>query len=140
MDQGEHSSKEGGPPEKRYPDYMMPIASSLPDRHQRFAELREEMLVNYGYQTARAYRADIEDIHDWAEARGLDVLALTEPEIRRYLTLLRRRKYSEHTLRRRVTSLRAFYDLTVNLGLRGTNPAKNVVVRRARFSNLRQTR
>jgi site-specific recombinase XerD len=130
MDQDEASAKEDGDPKKRYPDYMMPIAGSLPERHRRFAELREEMLVRYGYQTARAYRADTEDFYAWAEARGLDVLALTEPEIRRYLTLLRRRKYSENTLRRRVTSLRALYDLMVSLGLRGTNPAKTVVVRR----------
>jgi site-specific recombinase XerD len=130
MEEDERGAKDSGVPKRRYPDYMMPIASSLPERQLLFAELREEMLVNYGYQTARAYRADIEDIHDWAAARGLDALALTEPEIRRYLTLLRRRKYSENTLRRRVTSLRALYDLMVNLGLRGTNPAKTVVVRR----------
>jgi site-specific recombinase XerD len=84
------------------------------------------MLVRHGYQTARAYRADLDDILNWAETCGLDVLALSEPDIRRYVALLRRRKYSENTIRRRMTSLRALYDLMVDLCVCEGNPARTM--------------
>ncbi len=93
----------------RYPDYLLPIAGQLVPTNQRFADLREELLLNYGYQTARGYRADLDDIYDWATRRGFDVLALGERQIRQYVALLRRRKYSENTIRRRITALRRLY-------------------------------
>ena len=79
----------------------MPFASTLPVRNQRFEELREEFLMDYTYNTARAYWSDLEQIRDWAEERGKDVLALTESDLKQYAALLRRRKYSESTVRRR---------------------------------------
>lgn len=87
----------------------MPFAEQLPEQDQRFADLREELLLGYGYNTARAYWSDLEHIHDWALERGKDALALTEQDLRQYCALLRRRKYGESTVRRRVTALRALY-------------------------------
>jgi hypothetical protein len=55
----------------------MPVAADLPERWQAFSELREELLVGYGYQTARAYWADLQHVAEWAEERELDVLQLT---------------------------------------------------------------
>jgi site-specific recombinase XerD len=91
----------------RYPETLMPVARDyaadvMPD----FAHMREELLLNYGYNTARAYWSDLQDIYDWAVARDFDPLDLTDRQITQYVALLRRRKYSENTIRRRLVSYR----------------------------------
>jgi hypothetical protein len=96
------------PTSTRYPDYDMPFVGSQEEQDGRFAESVEAFLVNYGYNTARAYRADLEDIYLWAAERGLDFFELTEAQMRQYQALLRRRKYSEGTVRRRGTAWRSF--------------------------------
>jgi site-specific recombinase XerD len=85
-----------------YPTNLMPIARTLADRRQQFNELREEFLLGYTYNTARAYWSDLEQIADWAEDRAKDVLALSQRDLKQYAALLRRRKYSEGTVRRRL--------------------------------------
>ena len=82
------------------PEYGQPIPASW----QRFFDLREELLLGYGYNTARAYWADLQDIFEWAVARDKDVLALTDKDLKQYCALLRRRKYSESTVRRRTVA------------------------------------
>lgn len=114
----------------RYPESVMPMAAELPERWQRFAELREELLLDYGYHTARAYWGDLQDVAAWADERGKDILTLAEKDVRQYLALLRRRRYSPSTVRRRLTSLRAFYGLMVERGERDDDPA--VAARRRR--------
>lgn len=104
------------PDSPRYPEDRSPLRAELPERYQRFAELREEYLLGYGYNTARAYWGDLEHLFDWAEERGKDVLALSDKEFRQYQALLRRRGYSESTVRRRGTAWR---------GLRGTTKPCN---------------
>lgn len=94
---------------RRYPDNqrMFPTEApddAIPESWQRFYDTRESILLDYGYNTARAYYADLQDIFEWAVARKKDVLALTEEDIRRYCALLRRRKYSENTIRRRMVA------------------------------------
>jgi len=98
----------------RYPDSQMPFAQDIPEAWQRFADRREDLLLNYGYNTARAYWADLQDWFEWAVARDKDVLNLTEADVRQYVALLRRRKYSESTIRRRRTSLRQLETLDLN--------------------------
>lgn len=66
--------------------------------------IREELLLGYGYNTARAYWGDLEDLFWWAENRGKDLLNLSEKDFKQYCALLRRRGYSESTIRRRGTS------------------------------------
>ena len=78
----------------------------LPEHWLRFFELREDLLLNYGYNTARAYWSDLDAWFWWAVERDKDVLNLTEQDIKQYVALLRRRKYSESTIRRRKTALR----------------------------------
>ncbi|TQN41687.1 integrase-like protein [Blastococcus colisei] len=87
----------------------------LPERDRRFAEAREEYLLNYGYNTARAYWGDLEHLYDWCEERGFDVFTLTEQQFRQYQALLRRRKYSENTVRRRRTAWEGFRRAAANL-------------------------
>ncbi|RAX23606.1 MULTISPECIES: site-specific integrase [Actinomyces] len=93
---------------RRYPDYLMDFPPGIgPDtaqRWQRFFELREDILLDYGYHTARAYWADLQDIFEWAIQRDKDVLNLTERDLTQYRALLRRRKYSENTIRRRMVT------------------------------------
>jgi len=84
----------------------------IPEHWQRFFDLREDVLLNYGYNTARAYWADLDGWFRWAIERDKDVLNLSEREQKQYLALLRRRKYSENTIRRRVTVLRLLYGTT----------------------------
>ena len=124
---GSTNEPDEGSRSTRYPDSLMPFVGSLAEHDQRFAELREELLLGYGYNTARAYRADLDDIHGWALERGLDVLQLTEKDVRRYVALLRRRKYSESTIRRRLTALRGLYDLGLSQGSVALNSARQVV-------------
>lgn len=61
-------------------------------------------MLDYGYNTARAYYDDLQGIFEWAVARDEDVLALTERDIRQYCAPLRRKKYSENTIRRRMVA------------------------------------
>lgn len=93
---------------QRYPEALMPIAGELEQSYRRFVDLRESFLLDYGYQTARAYWTDLESWADWATERGKDVLALTERDVTQYRALLRRRGYSESTIRRRVQTLGRF--------------------------------
>lgn len=79
--------------------------ADIPEHWQRFFDLREDLLLNYTYNTARAYWADLQDWFEWAVERDKDVLNLSEQDVRQYKALLRRRQYSESTVRRRVTSL-----------------------------------
>ena len=95
-------------PVQRYPDYLMDFRPDLsPEqarRWQRFFALREDILLDYGYQTARAYWGDVQDIFEWAVECDKDILALTDRDLRQYRALLRRRKYSEATIRRRMVA------------------------------------
>lgn len=86
---------------ERYPDNQMEFAPDIPEHWQEFADRREALLLDYGYNTARAYWADLQDWFEWAVERDKDVLALTEKDKRQYVALLRRRGYSENTIRRR---------------------------------------
>lgn len=86
---------------RRYPDNGMEFAPDIPERWREFADRREALLLDYGYNTARAYWADLQDWFEWAVAHDKDVLALTERDKKQYIALLRRRKYSENTIRRR---------------------------------------
>ena len=94
----------------RQPDYLMDFPPDLPPeqvrRWQRFFDLREDILLDYGYQTARAYWGDLQDIFEWAVERDKDILTLTGRDLRQYRALLRRRKYSEATIRRRMVAWR----------------------------------
>ena len=76
----------------RYPENSMEFAPEYPDdipeSWQRFLDLREEMLLGYSYNTARAYWGDLQDWFEWAVARKKDVLALTEKDEKQYYALL----------------------------------------------------
>ncbi|MBE1551820.1 site-specific recombinase XerD [Mycobacterium sp. OAS707] len=115
-----------------YPDHLLPVISARRVDYGRFAEIRESVLLNHGYNTARAYWGDLDDVYWWAHAREKDVLDLSAKDVRQYVALLRRRKYSGSTIRRRVTALRKFYDELVARGMNESNPAAAVVIRRAR--------
>lgn len=116
--------------EDRYPEQHMPFAPELPWEWQQFADLREALLLDYGYNTARAYWADLQDTFEWAIERDKNILQLTEKDLKQYVALHRRRNYSESSIRRRITVLRLFYGLVIEAGIREDNPAEGVVVRK----------
>lgn len=89
---------------ERYPDNQMMFAHPLDEQYRRFAEIREEICLDYTYNTARAYWGDLDDIFRWAVERGKAPLALTERDWVQYRALLRRRAYSASTVRRRRVS------------------------------------
>lgn len=91
-----------------YPTNQMPIAGELSDRRREFNKLREQFLLDYTYNTARAYWSDLEQIADWAEERRKDLMTLGAEDLRDHAALLRRRHYSENTVRRRLTVWRLF--------------------------------
>jgi site-specific recombinase XerD len=115
-----------------YPDHLLPLVGELKVVDVRFAEVRERVLLDYGRNTARAYWGDLDDVFWWAKQRDKDVLELTDRDVRQYVALLRRRKYSENTIRRRITVLRKLYDALIADGLADANPAKGIVVSRPR--------
>jgi site-specific recombinase XerD len=84
------------------------MRAELEERYRRFAELREEFLVDYCYNTARAYWGDLEHLNDWCMERGLDVLVLSERDFKKYLAWMRRRGHSGSTVRRRRGTWRLF--------------------------------
>lgn len=122
-----------------YPDESMPIAGAADAWAHRFdpplpwwdafARAREDVVLDFRLNTARAYWTDLDDVAFWCARRGLDPLALTERQVREYVALLRRRRYSENTIRRRITSLRKFFERT---NPPGVNPAEAVIIKRQR--------
>lgn len=124
-----------------YPDADLPIAGGSDGWRTRFAPLtwwddfarvREDVLLDFGYNTARAYWGDLDDVAYWCAERGFNPLVLTQKQVRAYVALLRRRKYSESTIRRRVTALRKFYRALAP-GL--DNPAEHVIVPRPKSAS-----
>lgn len=90
-----------------YPESQSPLRVELPTLDERFAAAREDFLMGFeNYNTARAYWGDLEHLYDWCQHRGFDVMELTERQFREYQTLLRRRRYSDSTIRRRRTAWR----------------------------------
>lgn len=118
-------------PSSRYPDAQMDFAPEIPERWRLFADLREDLLLDYGYNTARAYWADLQDIFEWAVDRDKDVLELSPTDLRQYVALLRRRKYSESTIRRRITALRKLYSVAAMQHSEANTAAQDLVIRRA---------
>lgn len=96
---------------ERYPDHQMEYAPQIPEEWEDFLDLREEFLLNYTYNTARAYWADLQDWFEWAAERDKDILHLSTKDQTQYIALLRRRKYSENTIRRRKIVLNMLYRL-----------------------------
>lgn len=94
--------------EARYPKQASLFRPDAPERDRPFEEAREEFLINYGYNTARAYWGDLEDLHDWCQRRGFDIFGLTSAQFAQYQSLLRRRRYTESTIRRRWTAWRGW--------------------------------
>lgn len=87
----------------------MPFAPPVPASWTEFANAREALLLDYSYNTARAYWSDLQDWFEWAVRRDRNIMALSDADIGEYVALLRRRKYSEHTIRRRLVTLRLLY-------------------------------
>jgi site-specific recombinase XerD len=98
---------------RRYLQSRSRARAELGVRHQRFAALRDEFVINLRYNTARAYASDLDHLLDWALERGKDVLDLTDTDLQLYLAGLLQHPYTANTITRKRTALRGFYDLAV---------------------------
>jgi site-specific recombinase XerD len=107
---------------QRYLNTRSPDRSDLATSDQRFAALRDEFVVGFGYQTARAYAADLDHLHAWAAAAKLNVVNLTAGDIERYVVELQAQNYSPNTMVRKRTALRGFYALASDAQARTMSP------------------
>jgi hypothetical protein len=114
-----------------YPQYLLPIAGREPVEVDEFDLLRERLLVNFTYNTARAYWGDLEDFRRWCQfgTPQIDPLTVEPHDVSSYVDHLRQIDYSPNTIARRLTTLRAFFDLR-DAGV--PNPARSVASVRRR--------
>ncbi len=73
--------------------------------------------------TVRAYRVDLSDYLRWAAREGLDPLAVTHRQLRRYLGELDQARYARRTVARRLSALRGFFRWLNVAGLAQGDPA-----------------
>lgn len=98
-----------------------PAADEPEELAERFCEaLRVERGLSD--HTVRAYRVDVSDYLRWAARSGLDPLAATYRDLRRYLGELDRAQYSRTTINRRLSALRAFFRWLTRCGLADADP------------------
>jgi site-specific recombinase XerD len=107
---------------RRYLETRSGARSALRPPDQRYAALRDEFVVGFGYHTARAYAGDLDHLFGWAAASELDIVGLTVRDIKRYVASLHSQKYSPNTLIRKRTALRGFYALAAEMQARTASP------------------
>jgi site-specific recombinase XerD len=107
---------------QRYLNSRALARSDLGPSDQRYAALRDEYVIGFRYQTARAYAADLDHLFGWATAAELDVVGLTVADIQRYVVELNEQKYSTNTMVRKRTALRGFYSLAADSKARADTP------------------
>ena len=73
--------------------------------------------------TVRAYREDMEAYLRWAQRAGVDPLAPTYRQLRRYLAELDQARYARTTIKRHLSSLRTFFRWACVIGLAPADPA-----------------
>ena len=77
-------------------------------------------------RTRRAYRADLEDLAEWAIARDLVPEAAALPDLRRYVAGLAQRGLAPATIARRVAAIRALFGVLREHGLIEASPAERL--------------
>ncbi len=86
------------------------------DLHFLVDEYLSTLAVERGYseKTVAAYAADLSDFLDFLEDQGLkDAKEINAPHLLLYLSNLRKRKLTEETIARRLSSLRGFFKFLV---------------------------
>lgn len=78
---------------------------------------------NASAHTVRAYRLDLLDFLRWAQRWGVDPLAASHRQLRRYLGELDQAGYARTTVNRRLSSLRGFFRWLNVMGLAEADPA-----------------
>ena len=68
-------------------------------------------------QTVRAYRADLASFASWTEREGVLPATISHRELRSYLADLNRARYSEKTVNRHLSAIRALYRWLVHESL-----------------------
>ncbi len=74
-----------------------------------------------------SYARDLARLRDWAEKNGLDLLTLTQRDLREWLIDLGRSDLAQTSKHRFISSLRGFYKFLMFEGHLTVNPAENLV-------------
>ena len=100
-------------PQDYYPSG--PFLGQLPDAGG-FDVRREDFLLGFAERTARAYKADLEDYREWCVGLGVEPMAPSPEDIRRYELGLGERDFSSGTVARRMATLRRFLEHLARAG------------------------
>jgi hypothetical protein len=97
-----------------YPNYQGDVVRAIPGEADDFDLLREQLVLGYCYQTARAYWTDLEQWRDWCLEQNpeVDALAVEPHAVKRYLDALHVAGYADTTRARRRSILRRFSALS----------------------------
>jgi integrase/recombinase XerC len=74
-------------------------------------------------KTRRAYGVDLAQLAEWAAGRGLEPVALTHRELRRFAAVLGERGAARSTVARKLAAIRTFYRHLLERGEIEANPA-----------------
>lgn len=85
---------------------------------------------NLSENTVRGYATDLAAYTRWAEREGVDPLAVTHAELRRYLADLVRARYASTTINRHLSALRMLYRWLLAEGYVASDPAELLVSRK----------
>ncbi len=77
-------------------------------------------------RTVRAYRADLEQFAEWADARGLEPAGVGPKDVRAYVASLSERELAPSTSARKLAALRALFASQREHGVLAQNPAELV--------------
>jgi hypothetical protein len=92
----------------RYPKRNIQWGDDPETCYTGFADKREDFLIDFRYNTARAYWADLDDWLRWAIEHQLDPLCITRGNLHKYLKDIEQVGYANTTLRRRRSTLLRF--------------------------------
>lgn len=126
---------EAGPSKAElYPNHLGLILSEETREADEFDLIREQMLLPYGYNTARAYWGDLEHWRDWCVEQEPPVgpLRPSTADIGRYLDDMGITGYSPNTRARRLTALRRLLSHRTD-----GNPTEQVAAIKRRSTNAR---
>ncbi len=83
------------------------------------------VILNYSPHTIRNYRADLSEFELFLGQKNVAIENVDKVNIREYLAEIHN-KNSKRTLRRKVSTLRSYFDFLVKENIRSLNPAKQI--------------
>lgn len=137
--QGANGAAALGGSSSYYPEHLSPMRGELPVLDDRFAELREDWLLNIpSDRTAMAYWGDLERFHDWCLEQQVRVMDPGSRHIQGFIDQQLAAGYSPNSVARRLTAFRGFYAHLAEVGEIQDDPTRGLAPVRRRLSNSAQ--